>query len=50
VAILATIVYSLVVTLIILYVVKAIVGLKVTEEDEVVGCDTSEHGETAYNI
>jgi len=50
VAILATIVYSLLVTLIILYVVKAIVGLKVSDEEEVIGCDTSEHGENAYNI
>jgi Amt family ammonium transporter len=50
VAVLATVVYSLVATLIILYVVKAIVGLKVTDENEVIGCDTSEHGETAYNI
>jgi Amt family ammonium transporter len=50
VAVLTTIVYSFVATLIILYIVKAIVGLKVSEDDEVVGCDTSEHGETAYNI
>ncbi|MGA8832314.1 MAG: ammonium transporter [Desulfomonilaceae bacterium] len=50
VAVVATIVYSLVVTTIILYIVKAVVGLKVSEEEEVVGCDTSEHGETAYNI
>ncbi|MGC8659118.1 MAG: ammonium transporter, partial [Desulfomonilaceae bacterium] len=50
VAVLATIVYSFVASVIILYIVKAVVGLKVSEEDEVVGCDTSEHGETAYNI
>ena len=49
-AVLATIVYSFVVSLIILYVVKAIVGLRITEEDEVVGADTSVHGETAYNL
>ncbi len=50
VAVGATIVYSFVVSLIILYVVKAVMGLRVTEEDEVVGVDTSEHGETAYNL
>ncbi|MFH0821958.1 MAG: ammonium transporter [Pseudomonadota bacterium] len=49
-AVLGTIIYSFVVSLIILYVVKAIVGLRVTEEQEVVGVDTSEHGEAAYNI
>jgi len=49
-AVLATIVYSFVVTLIILYVVKAIMGLRVTDEEEVAGVDTSAHGETAYNI
>ena len=43
-------VYSFVVTLVILYIIKAVVGLRVTEEDEFVGCDTSEHGENAYNI
>ena len=50
VAVLATIVYSLVVSLIILYVVKAVMGLRVTEEEEVVGCDTSLHGETGYTL
>jgi Amt family ammonium transporter len=50
IAIGATILYSLVVTLVILYVIKAVMGLKVTEEDEVVGVDTSIHGETGYNI
>jgi ammonium transporter, Amt family len=50
VAVLATIAYSLVVTLIILYVIKAIMGLRVTEEDELVGVDTSAHGESGYNL
>ncbi len=49
-AVLATIVYSFVVSLIILYVVKAVMGLRVTEEEEVAGTDTSIHGETAYNL
>lgn len=50
VAVAATIVYSFVVTLIILYVIKAVIGLRVTEEDEVVGVDTSVHGEAGYNL
>jgi Amt family ammonium transporter len=50
VAVLATIIYSFVVSLIILYIVKAIMGLRVEEEEEVAGCDTSLHGENAYNI
>ncbi len=49
-AVLATIIYSLVVTLIILYVIKAVMGLRVSEEDEVVGVDTSVHGEAGYNL
>jgi ammonium transporter, Amt family len=49
-AVLATVVYSLVVTLIILYVIKAVMGLRVSEEDEVVGVDTSVHGEAGYNL
>jgi Amt family ammonium transporter len=50
VAVIATIAYSFILTLIILYIVKAIMGLRVTEEDEVVGVDTSCHGETGYNL
>jgi ammonium transporter, Amt family len=49
-AVLATIIYSLVVSLIILYVIKAIMGLRVSEEEEVVGVDTSVHGEAGYNL
>jgi ammonium transporter, Amt family len=50
VAVGATIIYSGVATLIILYIVKAIVGLRVTEEEEVIGVDTSAHGESGYNL
>jgi len=42
----ATIVYSGVVTLIILKVIDWTVGLRVKEEEEVVGLDLSQHGET----
>lgn len=50
VAVLATIIYSFVVTVIILYIVKALLGLRVTEEEEVAGVDTSVHGEAGYNL
>lgn len=50
VAVLATIIYSFVVTAIILSIVKALMGLRVTEEEEVAGVDTSVHGEAGYNL
>jgi Amt family ammonium transporter len=50
VAVLATVAYSLIVTLVILYIVKAVVGLRVVEDEEVAGVDVSAHGETAYNL
>jgi Amt family ammonium transporter len=46
----ATILYCGVVTFVILYVVKAITGLRVTDEEEEVGVDTSAHGEVGYNL
>jgi len=48
VAVLATYALAIVVTAIILKVVDALVGLRVSEEDEVVGLDLSQHSETAY--
>jgi Amt family ammonium transporter len=50
VAVIATIVYSFVLSLVILYIIKAVMGLRVSEEDEVVGVDTSVHGEAGYNL
>lgn len=50
VAVVATIAYSLVVSFIILYVIKAIMGVRVTEEDEVSGVDLSAHGEAGYTL
>ena len=47
-AVLVTIAFSVVATFIILLVVKAMVGLRVSENDEVRGLDTSEHGEEGY--
>ncbi len=45
-----TIVYSAVVTALILLALKATVGLRVTEDEELTGLDTVEHGETAYHF
>lgn len=43
-----TIALSVIATIIITFIVKAVVGLRVTEEVEVAGLDTSEHGEEGY--
>jgi Amt family ammonium transporter len=48
VAVLATFTLAIVATWVILKVVDATVGLRVTEEEEVVGLDLSQHSETAY--
>src|SRR5437762_2853964 len=48
VAVVATYGLAIVGTAIILKVVDALVGLRVSEEDEVVGLDLSQHSETAY--
>ena len=46
-----TIVYTLIVSVIILYIVKAICGgsLRVTESEEEEGLDLIAHGESGYN-
>ena len=48
VAVVATYVLAIVGTAIILKVVDALVGLRVSDEDEVAGLDISQHSETAY--
>jgi Amt family ammonium transporter len=45
---LVTVVYSFVVTLVIVYALKYTMGLRVSEDVEVAGIDLAEHGETAY--
>ena len=47
-AVAVTIVFSLVATFVILMIVKAVVGLRVSERDEIRGLDVSEHGEEGY--
>jgi Amt family ammonium transporter len=46
----ATIVYSVVVTWILLKVVDAVIGLRVTHEEEEQGLDWTQHGESGYNL
>jgi Amt family ammonium transporter len=50
VAVLATYVLAIVGTVVILKIVDALVGLRVTEEDEASGLDLSQHSETAYSL
>lgn len=45
----AVLIYTVVVTFIILKVIDLAIGLRVTPEDETVGLDRAQHGETAYN-
>lgn len=49
-AVAITVVYSLVVTFIIYKVVDLIVGVRVAQEDEVMGLDLTQHHERAYTI
>lgn len=45
-----TIVYAVVVSWILLKIVDATIGLRVTAEEEEQGLDTTQHGETGYNL
>ena len=44
-----TIVYSFVVTFVIIKVLAATIGIRVSDEEEMTGLDSSEHAETAYH-
>jgi Amt family ammonium transporter len=46
----AVLAFALVVTFIIAYVIKAIMGFRVSEEDEIAGVDLSEHAESGYEL
>ena len=50
IATVATMGYSAIVSLVLLLIVNAIVGLRVTEEHEQKGLDLSQHGEEGYNF
>ncbi len=48
--VIATLVYSGILSAIIVFVAKALTGLRVKEDEEIEGLDSSQHGESAYNI
>jgi Amt family ammonium transporter len=50
VAVIVAVVFSGVMTFIILKIVDAVVGLRVPEQEEVLGLDLSQHGEPAYQL
>jgi Amt family ammonium transporter len=45
-----TIIYAMACTLLIGFVIHSTIGLKVSESDEIIGLDKTQHGEAAYNI
>jgi Amt family ammonium transporter len=49
-AVALTIVWSVVATAVIAFIVKMVVGLKVSEEVEQTGLDQPEHGESGYEL
>ena len=50
IGVVATLVYTAVITFIILKLVGLLVPLRVSEEDETSGLDLSQHNERGYNI
>ena len=48
VAVLAVVAYSFIVTYILAQILDKTIGLRVSEDDESVGLDLSQHAETAY--
>jgi Amt family ammonium transporter len=48
VAVVAAIAYTFIVTLTLAKLIDATIGLRVSEEEEYVGLDISQHGEAAY--
>ena len=49
IAVIVAVVWSAVVSLVALYLIKAVIGLRLTEQQEREGLDISSHGERAYN-
>lgn len=47
---LSAILYSVVVTFVIIYLLEKTMGLRVTKDQEVLGLDISQHGERGYNL
>ena len=49
-AVVATIVYTFVISLVLAKVIDMVLGLRVTQDQEAEGLDLSQHAETAYNF
>ena len=45
-----TIIYSVIVTFVILKVIDLVIGLRVEQEEEIQGLDLTQHSETGYSI
>lgn len=50
IAVLVTIVYTAIMTALIFLIIRIFMNPRVKEEDEIVGLDSSQHGERAYNL
>jgi Amt family ammonium transporter len=50
IAVVSTLVFSFVLTSVIAKVIDVTMGLRVTPEDELIGLDSTQHAETAYNL
>ena len=50
VSVIATMVFTFIMTLIILKLIDLVIGLRITEEEEVIGMDISLHDETGYSL
>jgi Amt family ammonium transporter len=50
ISVVATIAYAMVVTWILLKIIDAIMGLRISPEEEEQGLDTTQHGESGYNL
>lgn len=50
ISVVATAVYSIIVTLVILKVLDVVVGLRIEDQEELEGLDLTQHGESAYNL
>jgi ammonium transporter, Amt family len=50
IAVVASASFAAVLTVIILKAIDLVIGLRVPEQDEVLGLDTTQHGEIAYQL
>jgi len=50
IAVLATIAYAVIMTVILLTILKAVMGLRVSDDEETIGLDHTQHKESAYTL